>query len=419
MSLLYAHAQKIVDEDKKYAGLFLGTGSTKTRIALCLAKGKTLIICPKTQALDRNWQREVQKIQKEDPKFKIDLDVISKENFKKARQLNLTKKYDTVIVDEAHTCLGATPTIRYVNKQPIPKCSKIYDELALFIMEIKPERLYLLTATIIRTPMTVWAAARLLGQDWNFYEFRDAFYVKLPIPGREVWSPRRDSATKDRLASAVRKLGYTGQLSDYFDVPEQNYKTIYLELTDGQRRRLNTIRYDFPDPLVLTGKKHQIENGVLSGDEFNAPETFDNTKIDTILDLALEFPKMVIFARYTAQIEAIRMALKGYKVFVLTGQTKDRETLIREANETLEGIVIVQAQISSGWELPSYPVMVFASLDYSVVNRIQAEGRILRANALKKNLYIDLVIKGGTDEAVFKAIQNKEDFIERIYNEQL
>lgn len=43
--LLYEHAQKIVDEDKPVAGLFLGTGSTKTRISLFLARGATLVIC--------------------------------------------------------------------------------------------------------------------------------------------------------------------------------------------------------------------------------------------------------------------------------------------------------------------------------------------------------------------------------------
>ena len=39
--------------------LFLGTG--KTRTALCLAEGNTLVICPKQQREDKTWERENEK----------------------------------------------------------------------------------------------------------------------------------------------------------------------------------------------------------------------------------------------------------------------------------------------------------------------------------------------------------------------
>lgn len=425
--LLYAHAQKIVDEDKPVAGLFLGTGSTKTRIAIMLARGKALVICPKTQKEDRNWEREVEKIQEVKKDFKIDLTVVSKEEFKKLRKAGWKEKFDTLIGDEAHTCLGVTPTIRYVKKQPVPKTSQIFEELDLFIKEIKPSRLYLLSATIIKSPMTVWGAAKLLGYKWDFYTFRDTFYARLPVPGREIWAPRKDEKTKDRLAEAVKKIGYTGRLQDWFDVPDQMYKTIHVDLTPRQVARIKEAKLEFPDPLVQVGKRHQIENGVLSGDEFNNSESFPNQKMDVLLDLNLEFPRMVIFARYTSQILQIANTFKkeGKKVLVLEGATKNRGQLIRNANLSEECILVVQCTISAGWELPgptkeepsfkNYDCMVFASMDYSLVNRIQGEGRILRASGLKKNLYIDIVARGGVDEAVHKAIINKKSFDERIY----
>jgi predicted helicase len=75
----------------------------------------------------------------------------------------------------------------------------------------------------------------------------------------------------------------------------------------------------------------------------------------------------------------------------------------------------VQAQISAGWELPECPVMVFASRTYSWVDYEQAIGRIQRVNNIKKNLYINLVVKGGVDEAIDKSLLNKKDFSERVY----
>lgn len=408
--MIYQHQSDIIRDDPKKTGLWLGTGSGKTLIALSLARGKTLVICPKTQKEDRNWEREAQK-----NKLLVDLTVISKEAFR--RDWEHLPRYDTVIVDEAHTCLGVTPNVRQRKKVIVPRASQLFEALQTYLFIHKPARLYLCTATIMRSPMTVWAAATLLGQNWNFFDFRQVYYVKLPMPGRDVYTPKKDDATKERLAQVVRKLGYVGRLEDYFDVPDQTYKTIHLDLTAKQKARIKELALEYPEPIVRVGKIHQVENGVLSGDEFAEPEEFDNEKIDTILDLAVEFPRMVVFAKYTAQIHAIGEALaqKGYKTFRLTGQTLDRGWLISEANASPTGIFIAQAQISAGWELPEYPVMVFASRTYSFVDYDQALGRIQRANNIKKNLYINLVVKGGIDEAVDKCISQKQDFNEKLY----
>ena len=415
--MLYDHQKKIIKEDKPIAGLWLGTGSGKTRTALYLAKGKTLIIAPKTQVEDRNWEREAMAIQSTAMAGGMPIIlpmVISKETFR--RDWESLGKFDTVIVDEAHTCLGVTPNIRFVKKQPIPKTSQLFEALVSYIEKNKPKRIYLATATIMRSPMTVWGAAKILGKDWNFYEFRQIYYTRLPMPGREVWMAKTDSETKNRLAKCVQKLGYVGRLEDFFDVPDQTYKTIFLEPTVSQVKRLKELPLEYPDPLVLLGKRHQVENGVLAGDEFSDPETFDNAKIEKIEELAIEFPKMVVFAKYRHQIAELERALsENYRVLTLTGDTKDRGEVIARANGSDQCIFICQAQISAGWELPDFPVMVFASMSYSIVDRIQAEGRILRANHLKKNLYIDLVLRGGIDEAVYNAIKNKKDFNERLY----
>ncbi len=407
---LYDHQQKIIDDDPKKCGLFLGTGSGKTTIALLLARGRTLVICPKTQFDDQNWQREAEKLN-----LSIDLKVVSKEFFRAWG--HDFPSYDTVIIDEAETCLGATPNIRWVKKQPVVKCSQLYDALQAFIDRIKPQRLYLVTATITRSPMTVWAAGKLLGRDWNFYEWRQAFYVRLPMPGREVWTPKNDSATKDRLAKSVRGIGYVGRLEDYFDIPTQSYRTVYVDLNTAQKKAIKDIALEYPDPLVLVGKKHQIENGILKGNEFEPEKLFNNEKLEKVKDYAMEFPKMIVFAKYTYQIAMIYNELIsiGKKVFVLDGSVKDRGHVLDMAKTCPEYVFICQAQISAGWELPDCPVVVFASMSYSITDRIQAEGRIHRANNLKKNLYITLVTRGGVDEAVFKSIENKKDFSERIY----
>jgi len=266
--------------------------------------------------------------------------------------------------------------------------------------------------------MCVYGLARLLGRKWNFYEYRDVFYISIRKGFREFFMPRTDEKVKDRLGKIVRSLGYTGRLEDYFDVPEQVFKDIFVQPTKEQKDRLKELTIEYPDPLVRTGKSHQVENGVLKGNEFEPSQIIKDNKIDVLKDLALEFPKLVIFARYTEQIEKIKASLPEYNVITLQGNTKNRGEVIENADKAPSCIIIIQSQISAGFQLPTFPVMVFASMDYSIVNYTQGIGRILRADALKKNLYIHLVTKGGVDEAVYKSIKNKETFSEKIYVEK-
>ena len=312
---------------------------------------------------------------------------------------------------------GVTTAIRWVKGKSQPKSSQIFDALHYYLTLNPPKRLYVLTATPTRSAMCVYGIAKLLGVDINYYQFREDYYYKLNIPGRDIFTAKKDEQVKNKLSELVRYLGYVGRLQDYFDVPEQTYRNVYIENTTDQKNRLKELPLEYPEPIVLLTKKLQVENGILLGDEYNASETFSNGKIDAILGFAEEFPKIIIFARYIYQIEEIKKALEkeNKKVYTMTGGTKERGELIAEVNKLDSYIFIVSAQISAGWELPECPVMIFASMTYSIVDRIQGEGRILRANALKKNLYITLITKGGVDEAVFKALENKQDFNEKLY----
>ncbi len=200
MIQLYDHQKKIINENKMKTGLWLGCGGGKTLTALMMARGDILVICPKTIRDEGVWTREMNEakhlmsLTMESPIPFINLTVISKEDFR--RDATNLRPYDTVIIDEAHTCLGVTPNLRYVNKEPIPKTSQLFEELDAYIKRTQPSRLYLATATIIRSPMTVWGATKILGQEFNFYSWRHMFYFKLPMPGREVWMPKKTKEAK-------------------------------------------------------------------------------------------------------------------------------------------------------------------------------------------------------------------------------
>ena len=53
--------------------------------------------------------------------------------------------------------------------------------------------------------------------------------------------------------------------------------------------------------------------------------------------------------------------------------------------------------------------------NFSYKNYKQMKGRFLRANALKKNLFIHMVVDDGVDKDVYNNIMNKQDFSFKLY----
>ena len=296
-----------------------------------------------------------------------------------------------------------------------------------YLEERRPERFIPATATANKTPFSIWACGELLGySEMSFKEFRSEFYHTLPMD-RVVYAPNRDTESMEKIAAMTRRFGQVLRLDDLKDVPEQTFRTEYLAPTAEQTRVLKGLPVRFTDSTSLRAKRHQVENGVLYEDAFNPKtkkvareaERFDNAKIDYIVERALEFPKMVIFANYTEQVEAIAEALRKEDKFVmtLTGATKDRKAVERDAEESDSAYIVAQAAVSSEWEFKSCPVVIFASLTSKSIDYIQGQGRVQRYDAVKKNLYIHLICDYGNsiDARWFDTIMSGRDFNEKLY----
>ena len=420
---LYQHQIEIISDNRLWTGLFTGTGSAKTRTALELAEGKILIICPKQQREDETWQDNAKKFG-----IKKDITVISKEDFRRDWEQLLKIKWDTIIVDEAHYFFGVLPDTRQRNKVLIPKASQLFENLCDFLKIVQPKRFYLLTATPAGKPMNVYAIATLLGHRWDFFKFREKYYFSKKMGRfRNVWIPYSDPSLKARLVEVLKGMGYTGSLAEFFDVPEQTHIVKHFSLGEAQRKALKVLKASEADPMAVRALTRTIENGIAYGVQIEENGNVDTVmkktthypceKTDYVVEKAQEFPKMLVFATYTAQVATITQELiaNGYKnVYAVTGATKDRSGVFKKADAMDECILVVQSSISEGYELPSFPVVIYASLSNKVRDKIQGDGRVLRGNALKKNLYITLVMKGGLDESCYKSISSGVDFNEMV-----
>lgn len=423
----FQHQLENIKEDRKKFGIFKGTGSGKTRIGVALAKGFTLVICPKTQSLDGTWSREWVS----QGKNLGDLQIISYDQFKiryKVSPWNVTgnKRPQTVILDEAHKASGVQPYTKQIANVKYPRTSQLFVDILGFTKFMQPERVYPVTATPDAEPMKVFALAQILGCDWDFFKFRDLFYFeKKAKPGQKregLFFVNRTEANKKLMGELINRIGWTGRLEDWNDVPPQIWKPHVCGITKEQLAEIPKMRLDYPDPRVLTGKIHKIEQGIsegwVVGDDGRrelVSKYIKETKIEAIEKYFNEFKKIIVFAKYTDQIELYKnyFEKKGIKVFVLNGKTKDkvRATITQDAEATEECIFIAQSSVSAGWELPRFKAVIFASLNHSFIDYDQALGRVQRANNIKVNTYIFL-LSGVADEKVKKTIDAKMSFSE-------
>ncbi len=395
--------QIIIDEDKKKCILGLGTGKGKTLSSLLLAQGKILIVVDKQQKVDKTFENTIKK-------FNLDKDitVLTIDQFRKT--YTTLPYFDTLIIDECHKQLGGA--VVYFRFKTYFKPSSICKALLSYVAKHNPERVYPLTATVEASPMTVYNACKIIGIHFSLNEWIKAFYFLL----NERYRCKKDKATEDRLIAVIQKHGY---YEKHDDAPEQIYRQIYVENTLEQEQRIKEIKIEYPD-LQQVGKIYQIENGVLKGNQFQESEIFPSHKYTYIQQIAQEYPMLIIYATYTEQINRIYELLSPtYNVHILSGKTnkKIREELLSNLKDSDNYILIVNTAIDAGWELPKCPAMCFFSVPYTTrgYKRIQAEGRIQRYGNLKVNTYIDIITKGGVNEALYNAQKNGKAFSEKIY----
>lgn len=395
---LYKHQIDFLKQNPHRSALIHSCGTGKTRTAIEWAKLEgtpTLVICPK--ALTTNWQREGKK-------WGFHVTVMSKEEFRRDSPRMLGTNIKQVIIDECHNGF-LTPLFK----------SQMSKALRSFLKKTRVNRVLLLTATpYTASPWNIFNLAYYCGQEWNYKAFEQTFFNFVRMGPRMIPVAKKGSEVK--LAKLLKKFASVVSIEECVDVPPQVFETEIFELLPVQEKEINKA-YD-PLPIVRFTKAHQVASGVIKGNEY-VEDRMDipNLKDERILSLCEENEKVIVVCRYNLQIDHLRELLTSKlkkPIFVIRGDVKDRDAVIQQAEKSPRAVVLIQAACSAGYELPSFGLMVFASMDFSFVNYKQMQGRILRINNLHKNVYLHLVC-GEVDVAIMEAMDRKEDFDMELY----
>lgn len=267
----------------------------------------------------------------------------------------------------------------------------------------------------------------------NFYAFRNKFIKMGGFGGKQVIGLKNE----EELIRRAHSIAYRVTKEECLDLPEQVFinRTIklapreqdlynqvlrdsYAELDGGKEVTASTI-------LVKLLRLQQLTGGFLQPDDGGRPVPANSAKLDALQDIIEDAvidggQKLVIFARFRAEIDAIAAMLKklgvGYvKIDGDVPQT-ERGAIVDDFQNNPETKVFV-AQIATaglGITLTAASLAVFYSVGYNYAEYEQATARTHRVGQKNKCVYIHLLVENSVDEKVMAALENKEDIAQNL-----
>lgn len=287
--------------------------------------------------------------------------VLTKEEFKK-----VWKEIDNpscVVIDESHWAHGAVFT-----KQSSQQARDVYN----FVKKWPEMDVLLTTATPVRNdPSSLHTALCLIGHymPWNMWRDRMYELTYLPYLPRPAWMPKKN--WRELCRPYLDKYADIVTLADVVDhLPPETHEVVEVK----------TEMYEpEEDESVVWTTEHQHEQ---------------SEKAKAIIELGDKARKLIIIAHYTRTINDLAKKLaKSKPVFVLNGQTKDQDQVVKDAQAADDCYLIVQASMASGFDGYMFDAMVFTAMSHKVVDYIQAIGRLHHTQHVKPAIYFYLLAK--------------------------
>ena len=442
---LYEHQQRAYDfaldtlEQGKGLAILadMGTGKSLMTIAitgtLAQEKGvkRMLVVCPKS--IVGVWEEEFRKFANYRYALTVLDGTISKKktafsymtgealqvivvNYESAWRLEkeITKwKPDLIVCDESSKI-----------KNPGTSQSKAMHRLG----KLTKYNIILTGTPITNNPLDIFSQYKFLDEDilgGSYYLFRNRYAVFGGYQNHQIIGYRHLA----ELVEKVHEIAYRIKIEDAVDLPPFIDETRTIKLEPKAQSIYTQIERDCYAALsadaevtarnVLTQllRLSQCTGGYIRDDVSGVAQAVSTAKLDALEDIIDtcqdEGKKVVVFARFVPEIEAIEKLLKkkGIGYALIYGATTDRADQVKKFQEDEDCRVFIgQLQTTGmGLTLTAASVAVFYSLDFSYANYEQSRARIHRIGQKEKCLYIHLVCKGTVDERIMNALKHKGD----------
>lgn len=267
----------------------------------------------------------------------------------------------------------------------------------------------------------------------NFYAFRNRYCIMGGFNNRQIIGYRN----MDDLIKKEYGIAYRVTKEEALDLPETVFKTINIEFAPKEKKLYDQLKKDSFAELenggqitattVLTKllRLQQLTGGFLVADEATKPELVSEGKINALEDIIDDYvigesKKLVIFARFRAELDIIEKLIKKKKIQygMIYGDIpqKERGDIVKDFQENQDTKIFL-AQIDTaglGITLTAASTCVYYSVNWNYAAYSQSLARIHRIGQRNTCTYIHLVVKGTVDEKVLKALAAKEELANTI-----
>lgn len=267
----------------------------------------------------------------------------------------------------------------------------------------------------------------------NFYAFKNRYCIMGGYGQHKIVGYRN----MDELVEKEHSVAYRVTKEECLDLPQQTFINRYVQFTDAEQaiyeqlRKSSFLELETGENVTATTiltmylRLMQLTGGFLTADESTRPKQVNTAKLDALADIVDDYvvdagKKLVIFARFRAEIAAIENLLRLRKIqygSIYGDVPMEERGKIVEDFQTNPDTKVFVAQIQTaglGITLHAASTAVFYSYDYNYANYAQALARIHRIGQRLPVTYIHLVVDGSIDEKILAALENKEDMAKTV-----
>lgn len=417
-------------------GLFLDMGLGKTSITLMAIKRlkyeyfcvrKVLIIAPKKVA-ESTWSKEAAKWkQLKDLRFSFvlgtaaqrikalqataDIYMINRENTQwLVEYFGHDWPFDMVVIDESSS---------FKNHQ-----AKRFK--ALKLVRSKITRIVELTGTPNpRSLLDLWAQLFLLDSGKRLgrtiTSYRDAYFTPDKRSRTTIFSYAPKPGADEEIYSRISDICISMKAEDYLDLPELIYEDIPVMLDPAAQKAYTRLERDtllqVDDESIITAgtaavlrqKLLQLCNGAVYDEDGNVVEVHD-CKMEALLETVeqLNGQHAIICYNFKHDRERLQKALKATHLRVEVYQGKQQEEDWNAGNIDL--LLVQPASCGYGLNLQEGGHhIIWFGLNDSLELYQQTNKRLHRQGQPYPVIVHHLVVQGGTDEDVIKALGGKAD----------
>lgn len=402
----YEHQIKALDKmlsiERGFLFMEMGTGKTKVAIDLAISRNASLlVVCPTT--VKHHFEAQIWF-----HGYKGNYLIVGSENLSSS-----IKGYDAAI-----KFLEANPVTQLVIDE-VHQFKNANIKRSERIEQISSLCAYAVGLT--GTPIT-----QSVGDLWGIFKSVSPHKSLMGIPSQGkfesqhlVFGQRKKVIGYRNLEPLIEKIQpqiFDVKKSQCLDLPPKTYQTRTCFIGSYAQEAYDEAKSKWLEVY----EKTKSANAILAMfTELQKVVTLDNqNKLQELKEIIEEAQdRVVVWCKYTMEIQQIKDYLSEYEVFVLNGSTPQslRGKLIEDWSSSAKGIMVANLQTGGyGIELTASSTCIYYSNSFKYSDRIQSEDRLHRIGQSKSVTYIDLFTDTKMDQIVHKCVMKKKNLADYI-----